>query len=69
MKIFDRLQFINLADSSNLIISPDFTGVPNLKKLVLAGLAVTGFRDKLVNYLGDYLVLFLEVKFPHGLKK
>ncbi|KAL4628703.1 hypothetical protein ACB092_05G258900 [Castanea dentata] len=36
MKIFDKLQFINLADSSNLIISPDFTGVPNLKQLVLA---------------------------------
>ncbi|GMY19743.1 TMV resistance protein N-like [Fagus crenata] len=32
---FDKLKSIDLAYSSNLIITPDFTGVPNLEKLVL----------------------------------
>ncbi|KAK4588004.1 hypothetical protein RGQ29_019126 [Quercus rubra] len=36
MKNFDKLKSINLARSSNLIITPDFTGVPNLEELVLA---------------------------------
>ncbi|XP_030924530.1 TMV resistance protein N-like [Quercus lobata] len=35
-KNFDKLKFINLTCSSNLIISPDFTGVPNLEKLIFA---------------------------------
>ncbi|KAK9987256.1 hypothetical protein SO802_032207 [Lithocarpus litseifolius] len=34
-KNFDKLKFINLT-YSNLIISPDFTGVPNLEKLIFA---------------------------------
>ncbi|KAM3701693.1 hypothetical protein ACJW31_05G193900 [Castanea mollissima] len=33
---FEKLKFIDLAGSLNLIISLDFTGVPNLEKLVLA---------------------------------
>nr|XP_023891406.1 TMV resistance protein N-like [Quercus suber] len=36
MKNFNKLKFIDLAGSSALIISPDFTGVLNLEKLVLA---------------------------------
>uniref|UniRef100_A0A2N9HSQ1 TIR domain-containing protein n=1 Tax=Fagus sylvatica TaxID=28930 RepID=A0A2N9HSQ1_FAGSY len=35
IKNFDKLKFIDMANSSNLIITPDFTGVPNLKELVL----------------------------------
>nr|POE55445.1 isoform 1 of protein suppressor of npr1-1, constitutive 1 [Quercus suber] len=34
---FDKLRFINMAGSSNLIIASDFNGVPNLEELVLAG--------------------------------
>nr|XP_023913180.1 TMV resistance protein N-like [Quercus suber] len=36
MKIFDKLKFIDMAGSSNLIIAPNFEGVPNIEKLVLA---------------------------------
>ena len=32
---FDKLKFIDLTDSSDLIVTPNFTGVPNLEKLVL----------------------------------
>ncbi|XP_075651922.1 uncharacterized protein LOC142622358 [Castanea sativa] len=35
-KNFDKLKFIYLTTCSNLIVSPDFTGVPNLEKLILA---------------------------------
>ncbi|XP_030971337.1 TMV resistance protein N-like isoform X2 [Quercus lobata] len=35
-KDFEKLKLIDLACSSNLIISPDFTGVPNLEKLDFA---------------------------------
>ncbi|XP_030926106.1 disease resistance-like protein DSC1 [Quercus lobata] len=35
IKNFDKLKFIDLTDSSDLIITPNFTGVPNLEKLVL----------------------------------
>ncbi|GMY19730.1 TMV resistance protein N-like [Fagus crenata] len=35
IKNFDKLKFIDLAHSSKLIITPDFTRVPNLEKLVL----------------------------------
>ena len=33
---FDKLKFIDLASSLNQIITPDFTRVPNLEKLVLS---------------------------------
>ena len=32
---FDKLKFIDLTDSLDLIVTPNFTGVPNLEKLVL----------------------------------
>uniref|UniRef100_A0A2N9GV40 Uncharacterized protein n=1 Tax=Fagus sylvatica TaxID=28930 RepID=A0A2N9GV40_FAGSY len=32
---FDKLKFIDLTDSSKLIVTPNFIGVPNLEKLVL----------------------------------
>ncbi|KAF3951893.1 hypothetical protein CMV_022501 [Castanea mollissima] len=35
IKNFDKLKFIDLTDSQDLFITPDFTGVPNLEKLVL----------------------------------
>ncbi|KAK4538887.1 hypothetical protein RGQ29_032257 [Quercus rubra] len=35
IKNFDKLKFIDLTDSLDLFITPDFTGVPNLEKLVL----------------------------------
>ncbi|KAL4597620.1 hypothetical protein ACB092_11G002700 [Castanea dentata] len=35
IKNFDKLKFIDLTDSVDLFITPDFTGVPNLEKLVL----------------------------------
>ncbi|XP_050242466.1 disease resistance protein RPV1-like [Quercus robur] len=35
IKNFDKLKFIDLIDSSELIVTPNFTGVPNLEKLVL----------------------------------
>ncbi|KAF3953652.1 hypothetical protein CMV_020924 [Castanea mollissima] len=35
IKNFDKLKFIDLTDSSDLIVTPNFTGVPNLEKLVL----------------------------------
>nr|XP_023923648.1 TMV resistance protein N-like [Quercus suber] len=35
IKNFDKLKFINLSYSSNLIISPELTGVPNLEELIL----------------------------------
>ncbi|GMY19126.1 TMV resistance protein N-like isoform X1 [Fagus crenata] len=35
MKICHQLKFIDLTDSSNLIEIPDFTGIPNLEKLIL----------------------------------
>nr|XP_023878374.1 TMV resistance protein N-like [Quercus suber] len=34
-KNFDKLKFIDLTNSWNLIITPDFTRVPNLEKLIL----------------------------------
>ncbi|XP_030955396.1 protein SUPPRESSOR OF npr1-1, CONSTITUTIVE 1-like [Quercus lobata] len=37
IKHFQKLKFIDLTDSSNLIITPDFTGVQNLEILVLNG--------------------------------
>ncbi|XP_030949366.1 disease resistance protein TAO1-like [Quercus lobata] len=36
MKIFENLKSINMDGSSNLIIAPNFNGVPNLEELVLA---------------------------------
>ena len=33
----DKLKFITLNDSLNLIATPDFTGVPNLEKLIFNG--------------------------------
>ncbi|KAL4594467.1 hypothetical protein ACB092_12G023200 [Castanea dentata] len=36
-KYLDKLKLIKLNDSLNLIATPDFTGVPNLEKLVLNG--------------------------------
>ncbi|XP_030971320.1 TMV resistance protein N-like isoform X2 [Quercus lobata] len=35
IKNYDKLKIIDLTSSSGLIITPDFTGVPNLEKLVL----------------------------------
>ncbi|KAF3432455.1 hypothetical protein FNV43_RR27195 [Rhamnella rubrinervis] len=35
LKILEKLRFINLSNSHNLIRTPDFTGVPNLERLVL----------------------------------
>ncbi|XP_030965651.1 TMV resistance protein N-like isoform X1 [Quercus lobata] len=35
IKNFDKLKFIDLTDSLDLFITPDFTGVPNLETLVL----------------------------------
>nr|POE51424.1 putative disease resistance protein rpp1 [Quercus suber] len=35
IKNFDKLTFVDLTDFSDLIITPNFTGVPNLEKLVL----------------------------------
>uniref|UniRef100_A0A7N2LM62 TIR domain-containing protein n=1 Tax=Quercus lobata TaxID=97700 RepID=A0A7N2LM62_QUELO len=35
IKNFDQLKFIDLTDSLDLFITPDFTGVPNLEKLFL----------------------------------
>ncbi|KAM4085496.1 hypothetical protein ACJW30_10G032400 [Castanea mollissima] len=37
IKNFDKLRFIDMAGSSNLIIASDFNGVPNLEELVLTG--------------------------------
>ncbi|XP_050254802.1 disease resistance protein Roq1-like [Quercus robur] len=37
IKHFDKLKYIKLNDSLNLIATPDFTGVPNLEKLVAKG--------------------------------
>nr|XP_023915577.1 TMV resistance protein N-like [Quercus suber] len=37
IKYLDKLKLIKLKDSLNLIATPDFTGVPNLEKLVLNG--------------------------------
>ncbi|KAL4594485.1 hypothetical protein ACB092_12G024000 [Castanea dentata] len=37
IKHFDKLKSIELNDSLNLIATPDFTGVPNLEKLVAKG--------------------------------
>ncbi|KAG7941014.1 hypothetical protein I3843_16G016600 [Carya illinoinensis] len=34
---FKRLKLIDLSDSRNLILTPDFTGFPNLEKLILQG--------------------------------
>ncbi|XP_050245519.1 disease resistance protein RUN1-like [Quercus robur] len=35
IKIFEKLKYINLTYSWDLITTPDFTGVPNLEKLIL----------------------------------
>ncbi|XP_050260408.1 disease resistance protein RPV1-like isoform X2 [Quercus robur] len=35
IKNFDKLKFIDLSYSSNLIVSPELTGVPNLEELIL----------------------------------
>ncbi|KAL4602270.1 hypothetical protein ACB092_10G040900 [Castanea dentata] len=37
MKIFDKLKSIHMAGSSDMIITPNFNGVPNLEELVLEG--------------------------------
>ncbi|KAF3954228.1 hypothetical protein CMV_020402 [Castanea mollissima] len=74
IKNFDKLKFIDLTDSVDLFITPDFTGVPNLEKLVLVRctnlpwldileVAVACFRSKVVNYQTSLTLLFLKFTF------
>ncbi|MCD9560235.1 hypothetical protein HAX54_018739 [Datura stramonium] len=35
IKVLDKLKFLNLSHSQKLVSCPDFTGVPNLEKLIL----------------------------------
>ncbi|XP_071920263.1 TMV resistance protein N-like [Coffea arabica] len=37
IKLLDKLKYMNLSYSQKLIRTPDFTGIPNLKRLILEG--------------------------------
>ncbi|KAG7940992.1 hypothetical protein I3843_16G015300 [Carya illinoinensis] len=67
---FKRLKLIDLSDSRNLILTPDFTGFPNLEKLILQGCTRLEKVDPSVGALERLILLNLRdckclCSFPH----
>lgn len=60
IKVLHKLKFLNLSHSQKLVSCPDFTGVPNLEKLVLEDCSSIIEIHPSVGYLKNFVLLNLK---------